>query len=179
MLTSQRVVDVILKAFGVVAGSQGCMNNFTFGSDKFGYYETISGGSGAGPGWVGQSAVQTHMTNTRITDPEVLELRYPVLLREFSIRQESGGDGEFRGGDGVVREVEFLEPLTIAILSERRVYPPYGLAGGDPAKVGENLLQRSSGEVIDLGGKNEIKVGVGDAIRISTPGGGGFGTPVS
>jgi 5-oxoprolinase (ATP-hydrolysing) len=179
VLTSQRVVDVILKAFGVVAGSQGCMNNFTFGSDKFGYYETISGGSGAGPGWVGQSAVQTHMTNTRITDPEVLELRYPVLLREFSIRQESGGDGEFRGGDGVVREVEFLEPLTIAILSERRVYPPYGLAGGDPAKVGENLLQRSSGEVIDLGGKNEIKVGVGDAIRISTPGGGGFGTPVS
>jgi 5-oxoprolinase (ATP-hydrolysing) len=177
VLTSQRVVDVVLKSFGVAAGSQGCMNNFTFGNDRFGYYETIGGGAGAGPDWNGQSGVHTHMTNTRITDPEILERRYPVLLREFSIRQESGGRGKYAGGDGLVRELEFLEPLNVAILSERRVFAPYGLAGGQPGKKGKNIFIRSNGRTLNLGGKNEIRARAGDRIRILTPGGGGFGTP--
>ncbi len=175
VLTSQRVVDVVLKAFGVAAGSQGCMNNFTFGNDRFGYYETIGGGAGAGPDWHGQSGVHTHMTNTRITDPEILERRYPVLLREFSIRQNSGGNGEFNGGNGLVRELEFLEPLNVAILSERRVFAPYGLAGGKPGAQGANIFIRKDGRHLNLGGKNEIRAEAGDAIRIMTPGGGGFG----
>ena len=120
VLTSQRVVDVVLKAFGVAAASQGCMNNFTFGNERFGYYETVGGGAGAGPTWHGQTGLHTHMTNTRITDPEILERRYPLLLREFSVRRGSGGKGRYRGGDGLIREVEFLEPLNMAILSERR-----------------------------------------------------------
>ncbi|RUM35406.1 MAG: 5-oxoprolinase [Desulfobulbus sp.] len=176
VLTSQRVVDVILKAFGVAAASQGCMNNFTFGNERFGYYETIGGGAGAGPGWHGQSGVHTHMTNTRITDPEILERRYPVLLREFSIRKKSGGRGKFNGGDGLVREVEFLAPLQVAILSERRVFAPYGLAGGEPGKRGENLFFTRDGRVLNLGGKNEISARPGDRIRILTPGGGGYGS---
>ncbi|HHB77269.1 MAG TPA: 5-oxoprolinase, partial [Desulfobulbus sp.] len=175
VMTSQRVVDVILKAFGVAAASQGCMNNFTFGNDRFGYYETIGGGAGAGPDWHGQSGVHTHMTNTRITDPEILERRYPVLLREFSIRKKSGGRGRYNGGDGLVRDVEFLAPLQVAILSERRVFAPYGLAGGEPGKRGENLFFTSDGRVLNLGGKNEISARPGDRIRILTPGGGGYG----
>jgi len=175
VLTSQRVVDVVLKAFGVAAGSQGCMNNFTFGNDSFGYYETIGGGAGAGPDWHGQSGVHTHMTNTRITDPEILERRYPVLLHEFSIRRGSGGKGEFCGGDGLIRELEFLEPLNVAILSERRVFSPYGLAGGETGSRGENIFIRRDGRHLNLGGKNEIRASVGDSIRICTPGGGGFG----
>ncbi|MEN8190634.1 MAG: hydantoinase B/oxoprolinase family protein, partial [Thermodesulfobacteriota bacterium] len=175
VLTSQRVVDVVLKAFGVAAGSQGCMNNFTFGSEKFGYYETIGGGAGGGPDWHGQSGVHTHMTNTRITDPEILERRYPVLLREFSIRRGSGGAGKFRGGNGLVREIEFLEPLNVAILSERRVFPPYGLEGGEAGSRGENIFIRRNGLRLNLGGKNEIHAEPGDAVRICTPGGGGFG----
>ena len=135
VLTSQRIVDVIFKAFGAAAASQGCMNNFTFGNARFGYYETIGGGAGAGPGWHGESGVHTHMTNTRITDPEILERDYPVLLRRFSIRSQSGGAGLCRGGNGMVREVEFLEPMTAAILSERRVHPPYGLNGGVGGKL--------------------------------------------
>ncbi len=177
VLTSQRVVDVVLKAFGVAAGSQGCMNNFTFGNERFGYYETIGGGAGAGPDWHGQSGVHTHMTNTRITDPEILERRYPVLLRQFSIRRDSGGEGRFCGGDGLVRELEFLEPLNVAILSERRVFPPYGLAGGEPGAKGENIFIRKDGRQLNLGGKNEIRAKAGEAIRILTPGGGGYGTP--
>ena len=177
VLTSQRVVDVVLKSFGVAAGSQGCMNNFTFGNDRFGYYETIGGGAGAGPDWHGQSGVHTHMTNTRITDSEILERRYPVLLRKFSIRQGSGGQGKFAGGDGLVRELEFLEPLNVAILSERRVFAPYGLAGGQPGKQGKNIFIRKGGRTLNLGGKNEIRARAGDRIRILTPGGGGFGTP--
>ncbi len=175
VLTSQRVVDVVLKAFGVAAGSQGCMNNFTFGNKNFGYYETIGGGAGAGPDWHGQSGVHTHMTNTRITDPEILERRYPVLLREFAIRRRSGGAGRFRGGDGLIRELEFLEPLNVAILSERRVFPPYGLAGGEPGSRGENTFIRRDGRRLNLGGKNEIAARAGDVFRILTPGGGGFG----
>jgi 5-oxoprolinase (ATP-hydrolysing) len=175
VLTSQRVVDVVLKAFGVAAASQGCMNNFTFGNERFGYYETIGGGAGAGPTWHGQSGVHTHMTNTRITDPEILERRYPLLLREFSIRKGSGGDGRHRGGDGLVREVEFLEPLNMAILSERRVFAPYGLEGGQPGKRGENIFIHKDGRQLYLGAKNEILAQPGDRFRILTPGGGGFG----
>jgi len=175
VLTSQRITDVILKAFRACAASQGCMNNLTFGNDNFGYYETIGGGAGAGPGWHGQSGVHTHMTNTRITDPEILERRYPVMLREFSIRNNSGGSGIFSGGNGLVREVEFLEPLNTAILSERRVYKPYGLNGADPGRCGLNLFIRNDGSMLHLGGKNEISAEPGDRIRIETPGGGGYG----
>ncbi len=175
VLTSQRITDVILKAFRACAASQGCMNNFTFGNDNFGYYETIGGGAGAGPGWHGQSGVHTHMTNTRITDPEILERRYPVMLREFSIRNNSGGSGIYSGGNGLVREVEFLEPLNTAILSERRVHQPYGLNGGEPGRCGRNLFIRNDGSMLHLGGKNEISAEPGDRIRIETPGGGGYG----
>ena len=152
VLTSQRVTDVILKAFQACAASQGCCNNLTFGfggnvagQDEvkgFGYYETISGGSGAGPTWEGTSGVHVHMTNTRITDSEIFERRYPVLLREFSIRPGSGGNGQHRGGDGVIRDIEFRIPLQVSILSERRVYRPYGMAGGEPAECGLNLWVR-------------------------------------
>jgi 5-oxoprolinase (ATP-hydrolysing) len=177
VLTSQRIVDVVLKAFGVAAASQGCMNNFTFGNENFGYYETIGGGAGAGPDWHGQSGVHTHMTNTRITDPEIMERRYPVLVREFSIRRGSGGAGRFHGGDGLIRELEFLEELDAAILSERRVFAPYGLQGGAPGRQGLNLCIRSSGTRLNLGGKNRIRVRPNDRIRILTPGGGGYGSP--
>ncbi len=175
VLTSQRVVDVILKAFGVAAASQGCMNNLTFGNDRFGYYETIGGGAGAGPSWHGQSGVHTHMTNTRITDPEILERRYPVILREFSVRRGSGGGGRFKGGDGLIREIQFLEPLNVAILSERRVFSPYGLEGGGPGDRGLNLFIRADGRTLNVGAKNEIRAEPGDRLQVLTPGGGGFG----
>jgi 5-oxoprolinase (ATP-hydrolysing) len=178
VLTSQRLVDVILKAFGVAAASQGCMNNLTFGNEGFGYYETIGGGAGAGHDWHGQSGVHTHMTNTRITDPEILERRYPVLLHTFSLRRNSGGQGRYAGGDGLIREIEFLEPMDVAILSERRVFAPYGLEGGKPGKRGENLYIRQDGTFLNLGGKNQFKAAAGERIRIETPGGGGFGVPV-
>jgi 5-oxoprolinase (ATP-hydrolysing) len=174
-LTSQRITDVVLKAFGAAAASQGCMNNLTFGNARFGYYETIGGGAGAGPGWQGQSAVHTHMTNTRITDPEILEKRYPLLLREFSIRRGSGGMGAYKGGDGLVRDIEFLEPLEVTVLSERRVFAPYGLAGGGPGAKGRNLWIAKDGGETDLGGKNQFTVQPGDRVRILTPGGGGYG----
>ena len=175
VLTSQRVVDVIFKAFGVVAASQGCMNNFTFGNDDFGYYETIGGGVGAGPTWHGCSGVHTHMTNTRITDVEVLENRYPIMVRQFALRTGSGGAGLFNGGDGLVRELEFLQPMQAAILSERRVFAPYGVDGGGAGACGVNTLISVAGEINDLGGKNMIDVQAGDRVRIETPGGGGFG----
>ena len=175
VLTSQRVVDVVLKSFGVVAGSQGCMNNLTFGNESFGYYETIGGGAGAGPDWHGQSGVHTHMTNTRITDPEILERRYPVFVREFSIRQGSGGDGQFMGGNGLIREIEFLEELDAAILSERRVYAPYGLEGGETGAMGKNVFLSKDGSPQTLRGKQSIHAEAGDALRIMTPGGGGYG----
>ena len=175
VLTSQRIIDVILKAFRVCAASQGCMNNLTFGNERFGYYETIGGGAGAGPSWHGQSGVHTHMTNTRITDPEIMERRYPVLLREFSIRKGSGGKGEFDGGDGLVRELEFLEKLQVAILSERRSHAPYGMLGGEDGQCGRNLFLRRNGQVLNLGGKNEIQAHPHDRFRIETPGGGGWG----
>ena len=151
-------------------------NNFTYGNDHFGYYETIGDGAGAGPGFHGQSGGHTHMTNTRITDPEFLERYYPVLLRAFSYRKKSGGNGRFRGGDGLIRDIEFLAPLSISILSERRVYPPYGLNGGENGKKGKNLFIDKHGKEWNMGGKIERKVLPGDRIRILTPGGGGFGS---
>jgi len=180
VLTSQRVTDVILMAFGACANSQGCMNNFTFGNATVAYYETIAGGAGAGPSWHGAHAVQTHMTNTRITDAEVLERRYPVLLRQFCIRKGSGGDGLFQGGDGVVREIEFLkDDFFMGILSERRAFQPNGLYGGSPGMRGKTLIIRKDGLVISLGGKNAIQVNKGDVVRIMTPGGGGFKKAIS
>ena len=176
VLTSQRITDVLLKAFHAVAASQGCTNNLTFGNETFGYYETIGGGSGAGASWHGASGVHTHMTNTRITDPEILERRFPVMLREFSLRQGSGGKGKFCGGEGMIREIEFLEPLNVGILSERRVYQPYGLEGGEPGSCGTNHFIRNNGTCLNLGSTNEISANLGDSIRITTPGGGGFGS---
>lgn len=182
--TSQRVVDVLLGALGVVAASQGTMNNLLFGrpatsgQSGFGYYETIGGGAGGGPGFAGASAVHTHMTNTRITDVEVLEARYPVRALEFSIRRHSGGAGLFPGGDGIVRVMEFLTEVEVSLLSNRRTTAPYGLAGGSPGSPGRNLLLRASGmPAIDLGPAAQFTARPGDCLRIETPGGGGFGAP--
>jgi 5-oxoprolinase (ATP-hydrolysing) len=174
--TSQRIVDVLLGAFGIAAASQGTMNNFIFGDNSFGYYETICGGSGATAEGPGASAVQVHMTNTRITDPEVLERRYPVRLHGFSIRRGSGGAGAHRGGDGVVRHIGFLRPLEVSILSQRRgPHPPYGMAGGMPGDLGRNTLHRADGSSEPLPGIAHLTVSPGDRIVIETPGGGGFG----
>lgn len=179
VLTSQRIVDVIFKAFRVCAASQGCMNNFTFGIDGengFGYYETIAGGSGAGPTWNGTNGVHTNMTNTRITDPESLERRYPVVLRQFSFRPGSGGQGEYNGGDGVIRDVEFRVPMSASILSERRSFAPYGMEGGSDGQRGRNVwVGKRSGLNISIGGKNSVNVEPGDRMVIETPGGGGYG----
>lgn len=175
--TSQRVVDVLLGALGLAAASQGTMNNLTFGDDTFGYYETICGGSGATPTAAGASAVHTHMTNTRLTDPEIFERRYPVRLREFSIRRGSGGAGQFRGGDGIVRRIEFLKPIRVSLLTERRgKYHPFGLAGGQPGHAGCNTLwEAETGLTHDLGGKAAFTAQPGDVLTIETPGGGGYG----
>lgn len=175
VLTSQRVVDVVLKAFKACAASQGCMNNLTFGDDRFGYYETIAGGAGAGPTWEGRSGVHTHCTNTRITDPEILERRYPVLLRRFGLRAGSGGAGMHKGGNGVIREIEPLRPLVMSILSERRTLHPYGLAGGEPGKTGRNLLIKEGGIALNIGAKRSGLIKVGERLVIETPGGGGYG----
>ncbi len=173
--TSQAVVDCLYGALGVLAASQGTMNNFTFGDETRQYYETIAGGSGAGPGFDGTAAVQTHMTNSRLTDPEVLETRFPVLLEEFSIRRGSGGDGANHGGDGAVRRVRFLEPLTAAILSNHRRTAPFGLVGGEDGAVGVNRVERADGSVEPLGATAEVEMDAGDVFVIETPGGGGFG----
>lgn len=178
VLTSQRLVDVIFKAFGATAASQGCMNNLTFGingEEGFGYYETICGGSGGGPTWRGSSGVHTNMTNTRINDPESLERQYPVVLRQFVLRPNSGGDGAHPGGDGVIRDIEFRIPMTAAILSERRTFEPYGMAGGEPGKRGLNQWIKKSGRTVNIGGKSSVQVGAGDRVVINTPGGGGYG----
>ncbi|KAH0569179.1 5-oxoprolinase [Cotesia glomerata] len=177
VLTSQRVVDVILRAFGACAASQGCMNNITLGTDTWGYYETVAGGSGAGPTWHGRGGVHTHMTNTRITDPEILELRYPVILEKFSLRPNSGGDGAYRGGDGVIRQMKFRSPMTLSILTERRSHHPPGMEGGLPAAKGRNTLIRADGRKINLGPKTAVPVYPGDIFLLETPGGGGFGVP--
>ncbi|EXJ60174.1 5-oxoprolinase (ATP-hydrolysing) [Cladophialophora yegresii CBS 114405] len=200
VLTSQRVTDVVFKCFEACAASQGDCNNLTFGfggnlkggteTKGFGYYETIAGGSGAGKDWEGTSGVHTHMTNTRITDAEVFERRYPVILREFSLRAGSGGVGQHRGGDGVVRDIEFRIPVQVSILSERRVYRPYGLHGGGDAQCGKNIWVRKvkkrrddGGEeeyekrFISMGAKNTASMQPGERIIVMTPGGGGYGKP--
>lgn len=177
VLTSQRITDVILTAFQACACSQGCMNNLTFGDDTFGYYETIGGGSGAGPSWEGTSGVQCHMTNTRMTDPEIFEQRYPVLLHRFGLRENSGGAGLNRGGDGLVREIEFRCPVVVSILSERRVHAPRGLRGGKDGARGSNFLITKDKHKVYLGGKNTITVQAGEILQIFTPGGGGWGSP--
>ncbi len=190
--TSQRVTDVVLKALRACAASQGCLNNLTFGIDTekdpktgeaipgFGYYETIAGGAGAGENWVGESGVHVHMTNTRITDPEILEKRYPCVLRRFELRPDTGGVGRNRGGDGVVREIEFLTPVQCSILSERRVHRPYGMAGGEAGQAGLNLWltkdQWTNKERrVNMGGKGSVAMETGDRVVINTPGGGGYG----
>ncbi|XP_022924406.1 5-oxoprolinase [Cucurbita moschata] len=177
VLTSQRITDVILTAFQACACSQGCMNNLTFGDSTFGYYETIGGGSGAGPSWHGTSGVQCHMTNTRMTDPEIFEQRYPVLLHTFALRENSGGSGVYKGGDGLVREIEFKQPVVVSILSERRVHAPRGLNGGKDGARGANFLVKKDKRRVYLGGKNTVTVKAGEILQILTPGGGGWGCP--
>ncbi len=175
--TSQRLVDTLLKALGLAACSQGTMNNVLFGGERFGYYETVCGGAGAGPGFAGAAAVHTHMTNTRITDPEVLEHRYPVRLERFAIRHGSGGDGRWRGGDGAVREITFLAPMALSLLTQHRIERPYGVGGGEPGAAGRQRLVRASGEVEELAAVDGREVGPGDRLILETPGGGGWGEP--
>lgn len=201
VLTSQRIVDVVLKAFHAAAASQGCTNNLTFGAggkDKdgknitgWGYYETIAGGSGAGPSWHGTDGVHTHITNTRIGDVEILERRYPLMVHKFGLRTGSAGVGKWHGGEGVVREIEFLEPLQVSMLSERRTRQPYGMEGGGPGAFGRNTwvkqCRAEDGDLdsergvatrdINIGGKATIWMGAGDVLRIETPGGGAWGAP--
>ena len=175
--TSQRLVDTLLKAFGLSACSQGTMNNVLFGNERFGYYETICGGSGAGPGFHGADAVHTHMTNTRITDPEVLELTYPVRVERFSLRKNSGGRGEFRGGDGVVRELHFLENVSLSVLTQHRSVAPYGGNGGDDGASGRQYVRRGDGTIVALQPIDQYDIKAGDRFIIETPGGGGWGPP--
>lgn len=172
---SQRLTDTLLKAFGVVAASQGTMNNTLFGNDNFGYYETVCGGCGAGKGFNGASAVHHHMTNTRITDPEIMEHRYPVRLEEFSIRKDSGGSGKWKGGDGVKRVITFLEPVNLSVLTQRRNSGPYGLYGGKDGKPGCQRVIRKNGDIITLRSVHNINLDAGDRFIMETPGGGGYG----
>ncbi|TDZ36774.1 Uncharacterized protein C8035_v008756 [Colletotrichum spinosum] len=194
VLTSQRITDVVLKAFHAAAASQGCCNNLTFGTggkdpvsgehkDGFGYYETIAGGAGAGPSWVGQSGVHVHMTNTRITDPEVFEKRYPCILRRFALRPGSGGVGRNNGGDGTIREIEFRMPVQCSILSERRSRRPYGMEGGGEGQAGVNLIIvkddfTGKDRTVNLGAKATTKLRAGERVIIQSPGGGAWGAPV-
>jgi 5-oxoprolinase (ATP-hydrolysing) len=186
--TSQALANALFAALGVQAAAQGTMNNLSFGSERFQYYETICGGSGGGRdldgrGFAGASAVQTHMTNSRLTDPEVLEQRFPVRLEAFAIRRGSGGAGRWPGGDGVVRRLRFLAPMTVGLLSGSRRVPPFGLAGGEPGLAGRNRLLRGGRERGDGGsdageilpGAAQVEVAAGDGLVIETPGGGGFG----
>ncbi len=174
--TSQIIVDALFAAFGALAGSQGTMNNFTFGSAQHQYYETICGGSGAGPGFDGASAVQTHMTNSRLTDPEVLESRFPVRVDAFTLRSGSGGNGQFHGGDGVVRRIRFLEPMTAAMLANRRDTAPSGLNGGGDGARGAHYVERMDGRIERLPATAEVSMQVGDVFVVETPGGGGYGS---
>ncbi|MDC0738073.1 hydantoinase B/oxoprolinase family protein [Cognatishimia sp. SS12] len=172
---SQSIADTLYGALGVIAGSQGTMNNHIWGNDTFQNYETICGGTGAGPDFDGTDAVHSHMTNTLMTDPEVLEWRFPVRIDEFSIRRGSGGAGQHSGGDGIVRRLRFLEPMTSTVLTSHRSVPPQGMNGGDNGKVGRNAVQRANGEIVELSGNDAIDVDVNDVFVMETPGGGGFG----
>lgn len=174
--TSSCITNALYGALGVMAASQCTMNNFTFGNAAHQYYETISGGSGAGEGFDGTSVVQTHMTNSRLTDPEVLEFRFPVRLESYAIREDSGGAGRWRGGDGGVRRVRFLEDMTASILSNGRIHPAFGMAGGMPGALGINRVVRSDGRIEALAHIGQAEMKPGDIFEIHTPGGGGFGT---
>jgi 5-oxoprolinase (ATP-hydrolysing) len=173
--TSQAVVDALFGALGVMAASQGTMNNLTFGNERHQYYETVCGGSGAGANFDGTSAVHTHMTNSRLTDPEVLEARYPVVLEEFTIRENSGGAGAHKGGDGTVRRIRVKEKMTAAFLSMRRETAPFGLNGGGPGARGKNFVIRANDAVEFRRGRDEVELEPGDEIVVATPGGGGYG----
>jgi 5-oxoprolinase (ATP-hydrolysing) len=173
--TSQAITGALLGALGVQAEGSGTMNNVTFGNRRHQYYETIGSGSGAGDGFDGAAVVQTHMTNSRLTDPEVLELRFPVLLREFAIRRGSGGTGRWRGGDGAIRRIEFAGPMTVSTLSGHRSVAPYGMAGGSPGALGHNRVERADGSTVELAGCDSAEVRAGDVLVIETPGGGGYG----
>lgn len=175
--TSQAITDALYGALDVMAASQGTMNNFTFGNENYQYYETICGGSGAGADFDGTDAVHTHMTNSRLTDPEVLEWRFPVLLESFGIRSNSGGRGHHHGGNGVIRRIRFLEEMTAGILSNHRIISPFGLHGGEAGAVGRNYVERSDGSVEELGSKAVVNMNPGDMFVIETPGGGGYGVP--
>jgi 5-oxoprolinase (ATP-hydrolysing) len=172
---SQAIADALYGALGVIAGSQGTMNNFVYGNDIYQNYETICGGTGAGDGFHGTSAVHSHMTNTKMTDPEILETRFPVRVDEFSIRKGSGGAGVFAGGDGITRRLRFLEPMTVTVLSSHRNVPPHGAAGGQPGATGRNIVQRHDGRVEHLAGNDETQMQRGDVFVLHSPGGGGYG----
>jgi len=172
---SQATCNALYGALGVIAGSQGTMNNFVWGNDEFQNYETIAGGTGAGPGFHGCDAVQSHMTNTRMTDPEILEKRFPVRLEEFSIRAGSGGAGTWHGGNGAIRKMRFLEPVTITTLCSHRDIPPFGVDGGTPGKVGVNWVEMQDGTRHELKGCDEIDLAAGAIFGMETPGGGGWG----
>jgi 5-oxoprolinase (ATP-hydrolysing) len=174
---SQFVTDTLLGALGAMAGAQGTMNNVNFGNDTYQYYETICSGSPAGPGFPGTDAVHTHMTNTRLTDPEILEFRYPVVLEDFHIRKDTGGKGQWNAGDGVIRTIRFLEKMEYTILSGRRRIPPYGLAGGEDGTIGENWVRRNDGRMDRLEGADATVVDAGEAIIVQTPTAGGYGKP--
>jgi 5-oxoprolinase (ATP-hydrolysing) len=173
--TSSAITNALYGALGIVASSQGTMNNFTFGDAQYQYYETIAGGSGAGDGFCGVDAVQTHMTNSRLTDPEVLEWRYPVRLESHLIRAESGGAGRWRGGNGAIRRIRFLAPMTASILSNNRIHAPFGAAGGRAGRRGSNRVERADGEIVVLGHIASVEMAAGDVFVVETPGGGGFG----
>ena len=175
--TSQAIVNALYGAMGILAASQGTMNNLSFGNRQYQYYETLCGGAGAGAGFNGASAVHTHMTNSRLTDPEILESRFPVLLENFGIRIGSGGDGRYRGGDGVVRKITFLEAMSASILSSHRTIAPFGLNGGNPGLCGQNSVRRKDGSIELLAANTTVAMQAGDTLIIATPGGGGFGEP--
>jgi 5-oxoprolinase (ATP-hydrolysing) len=176
--TSQRLVDTLLKALRLAACSQGTMNNVLFGTARFGYYETVCGGAGATAERDGAAAVHSHMTNTRATDPEVLERRYPVRLERFAVRRGSGGAGRRRGGDGAVRELTFLEPAQLSVLTQHRRERPYGVAGGQPGAPGRQRVLRAAGEVVELAPVDGCELAAGDRLVLETPGGGGWGSPI-
>ncbi len=172
---SQRLTDTLLKALKLQAASQGTMNNVLFGNDNFGYYETICGGCGAGPDFEGAHAVHHHMTNTRITDPEILEHRFPVRLDKFEIRQNSGGKGEYNGGNGIIRAIRFLEKVELSLLTQRRKSGPYGMEGGEDGKPGKQKVIRSNGSWTELESVCSVSINPGDLLHMETPGGGAWG----
>jgi 5-oxoprolinase (ATP-hydrolysing) len=175
--TSQAVTGALYAALGVMAEGSGTMNNLTFGNDRHQYYETVASGSGAGDGFAGADVVQTHMTNSRLTDPEVLEWRYPVRLESYEIRSGSGGRGRWPGGNGGRRRIRFLEPVTVTVLSGHRRVPPYGMAGGEPGALGQQWIEHPDGSVTAMAGCDSVAVGAGDVLVMETPGGGGYGRP--